>query len=210
MSKCYLSDEARQNGLSKCKERNIEKWEHRLLDYANNPKLCGYCLHPLPYAKRINLFCNHSCAASMTNKGTVRNYVDGKGAKKNCLNCSAICDGEKFCSKSCTNQYAWQERVREIELTGSLISYRTDKKYLIEKRGHKCEDCSVSIWKNLPVALVLDHIDGNSDNNRLDNVRLLCPNCNAITPTFCGKNKGNGRSKRKKYRNERYRDGLSY
>jgi len=40
-----------------------------------------------------------------------------------------------------------------------------------------------------PIPLELDHIDGNHQNNALDNLRLLCPNCHSLTPTFRGKNK---------------------
>lgn len=40
-----------------------------------------------------------------------------------------------------------------------------------------------------PIPLELDHIDGNHQNNALQNLRLLCPNCHALTPTFRDKNK---------------------
>jgi predicted RNA-binding Zn-ribbon protein involved in translation (DUF1610 family) len=42
--------------------------------------------------------------------------------------------------------------------------------------------------ENLKFSLHLDHIDGNSRNNRLSNLRFLCPNCHAETDTYCGKN----------------------
>lgn len=57
-----------------------------------------------------------------------------------------------------------------------------------------------------PIPIELDHIDGNPENNELDNLRLICPNCHAQTPTYKGANKGNGRHERK----ERYQKGLSY
>jgi hypothetical protein len=43
------------------------------------------------------------------------------------------------------------------------------------------------------VPLEVDHIDGNWNNHRPEYVRLLCPNCHALTPTFKGLNRGNGR-----------------
>lgn len=39
------------------------------------------------------------------------------------------------------------------------------------------------------MSLQLDHINGINTDNRLENLRLLCPNCHSLTPTFCGKNK---------------------
>lgn len=47
---------------------------------------------------------------------------------------------------------------------------------------------------------------GRSDNNILENLRLVCPNCHALTPTYKGKNNGNGRARRR----QRYREGKSY
>lgn len=54
---------------------------------------------------------------------------------------------------------------------------------------HKCSSCNLNTWKDRPIPLELDHIDGNHSNNNLDNLRLLCPNCHSLTDTFRGKNK---------------------
>jgi 5-methylcytosine-specific restriction endonuclease McrA len=64
------------------------------------------------------------------------------------------------------------------------------------------------ITNNVPIEL--EHIDGDSTNNSLENLKLLCPNCHSLTPTFGALNKGNGRwSKRKLNRRKRYNDGKS-
>lgn len=58
------------------------------------------------------------------------------------------------------------------------------KKHLISNRGHKCENCTNSTWLEKPIPLELEHIDGNSLNNDITNLKLLCPNCHAFTPTY--------------------------
>jgi 5-methylcytosine-specific restriction endonuclease McrA len=75
----------------------------------------------------------------------------------------------------------------------------------MKTRPHLCAICDVKEWQGKLVPLVLDHIDGNPENWDLLNLRLICPNCDAQTSTYKGKNKGHGRWKRR----ERYRSGKS-
>lgn len=55
-------------------------------------------------------------------------------------------------------------------------------------RGHICESCNKDVWLNQPIPLQLHHIDGNSQNNDYSNLKILCANCHALTPNYCGRN----------------------
>lgn len=57
-------------------------------------------------------------------------------------------------------------------------------------REHRCERCDRRTWENAQIPLEVDHIDGDRRNNDLSNLRLLCPNCHALTPTYRGRNIG--------------------
>ena len=77
-------------------------------------------------------------------------------------------------------------------LAGLHPQYQTNKLRLrLIKEGvkeAKCEECGIVDWNGKPVSLELDHIDGNSKNHLLNNLRILCPNCHSQTETYRGKN----------------------
>lgn len=54
---------------------------------------------------------------------------------------------------------------------------------------HKCKICGNTEWLGKPIALELDHVNGDHYDNRKDNLRFICPNCHALTDTWKGRNK---------------------
>lgn len=146
-------------------------------------------------------FCNRSCAATLNNKLFKKkarinpSYSDADG----CLQCCGpISYPKKFCSKSCAGQYRTGLVYKRIEKGDKGVYEGSVRRYLIEKYGAKCMQCG---WNEINkatgmVPIQLDHVDGDSSNNSLQNTRLLCPNCHSLTPTYMALNKGNGRKKR--------------
>jgi hypothetical protein len=53
----------------------------------------------------------------------------------------------------------------------------------------KCYRCLRTEWQGQPIPLELEHVNGIHDDNRLENLTILCPNCHALTPTYRSKNR---------------------
>jgi hypothetical protein len=71
-----------------------------------------------------------------------------------------------------------------------IISFKLRNRLLKEKVfPHQCSNCHLEEWLGKPIPLELDHINGKPNDNRITNLRLLCPNCHALTPTYRGKNR---------------------
>lgn len=70
---------------------------------------------------------------------------------------------------------------------GTFINNSVLRKRLVAEGLHKeeCSECRNTKWRGQPIPLELDHINGDNQDRRLENLRSLCPNCHALTPTYC-------------------------
>lgn len=59
---------------------------------------------------------------------------------------------------------------------------------VFEEQGYCCNKCKLDTWLEQPIALELEHKDGNKKNNSRDNLEGLCPNCHAQTSTYKNRN----------------------
>lgn len=89
-----------------------------------------------------------------------------------------------------------KEAVKNFLTDGSTYSNHAIKKILKEiKVDQSCSECGISEWRGKTIPLELDHANGDSKDNRIENLRLLCPNCHSLTDTWRGRNKNTGNVK---------------
>lgn len=131
-----------------------------------------------------------------------------------CLNCGKEISSRRehlYCNAKCQNDHRWKQTKQRIldcgefdSAGGSLTNGETNRpqarRFLEEEYGHKCAICGLTEWMGQPIPLVVDHIDGDPLNHKIDNFRLVCGNCDMQLPTYKAKNKGKGR----KYRRDLY------
>jgi hypothetical protein len=129
-----------------------------------------------------------------------------------CVNCGAPVKRKvaRYCSNKCQGDFEYKQFIEQWKqgniLGGCGIHAKTlsghVRRYMLCNYGRACSICG---WDQINtttkrVPLEIDHIDGDSDNNTESNLRMICPNCHALTPNFRGLNRGHGRAwRREKY-----------
>lgn len=133
------------------------------------------------------------------NKGTVRTSI---GICANCGKEFKKISGysNKFCCAECGLEYNHKIGYQKI-LDGDPSIMRANyipkhfKDDILQEQEGVCAICGMKPeWNGKPLVFILDHIDGHASNNKRDNLRCICPNCDSQLDTYKSKNKCGERS----------------
>lgn len=120
------------------------------------------------------------------NRKTIQKYIDLYGL-----------DTSHF--KTTKSEISNRKELSEILIEDSTYNNTTNLKKRLYKEGlkkPKCELCGQGEkWMGKHMSLILDHINGVNNDNRIENLRIVCPNCNATLDTHGGKNIKNKKDK---------------
>ena len=156
-------------------------------------------------------FCNkkiYKCKTKLRKSNYCSLVCLGQGRKRIpsfCLNCNTSINNSKrkHCSRICQAEDNYKTYI-ERWLNGAENGYGKTaisiyiRRWLYKKYGRKCQKCG---WceinpKTKVVPININHIDGNWQNNKLENLEILCPNCHSLTENFGALNRGSGRQYR--------------
>lgn len=191
------------------KEISNCNYERHLISHKNNPKYHNklqtrqsidhddlYCKYCGKLCKNKNSLAQHECRCDK-NPNKIATKAWNKGATKETD--SRVLTSKVAEANKQKGYKHYQEYLKDNSIAWGIRNMKQYKKYFLEEQEHCCAICGMKDeWNRKQLIFILDHIDGNADNNNRDNLRLICPNCDSQLDTFKSKNK---KSARAKYRN---------
>lgn len=145
-------------------------------------KICPKCLEK--HSKK-GMFCSRKCA----NARVFNNEAKELKRQKNILFWECLSEDKKTEHINRIKTLAANRKNMFSDLAIEKLSHEARRNRVIREQENKCARCNINEWLGEKITLELEHIDGNTTNNKRDNLEALCPNCHSLTLTWRGRNK---------------------
>lgn len=176
-----------------------------------NPNICRGCQIPIIPRKgqwtghvKIKEFCTARCASQFLGSRRKQRPINMRLCEAGCGK-TVNSYKSRYCSQSCQHEKEDREYIEkwkagiETGNTGTGLLNVKVRRFMLKKANYRCELCG---WGEInpttgKIPLNVDHKDGNYTNSAENNLRVLCPNCHSLTPTYGSLNRGHGRAMRR-------------
>ena len=190
-----------------CSKECVDEYNSRLQrkrsvkSYYNDPNYCKECGDVIelrddqcPAEAYKQKFCSRSCSAKHNN--SERRRYDWDKVQKHHNKVNSV---KKTVSHFGMVPMTWYKAVERGDVEPNIDKskkplHELENRSSVRKRivnndllPYECFECGIDEWRGESLSLHLDHINGNPDDHRLENLRWLCPNCHSQTDDYCGR-----------------------
>lgn len=141
-------------------------------------KVCPKCATT---HQKNGIFCSRKCANSRT-------WTEEQNSRRSASVSKTLSKIDPVIRKRnsavATRKAKEASMYRIVNTPTSELSHGLIRKKLILEQKNSCLHCGLDEWLGNPIKLELDHINGNNKDNSRENLRMLCPNCHSMTPTW--------------------------
>jgi hypothetical protein len=189
-----------------CSQTNIRYWLKkfgiRKEQKYNEIRICKKCGKEFSTKKGLIDFCSMACRNTRERSNETKKKISDsmKTSQKGMQSIKNLheINSERFAKvkydreqdiEAYNNKKKQERAERFMNKNFGDLGIDAKRARIMHEQGYRCHKCGLAEWFDEPIALEVEHIDGEHSNNKRENLIALCPNCHSLTTTWRGRNK---------------------